>query len=93
MAELLLSETKDVHTYLVENSKWGATLIKKELVQTYPSQRQIEDFLLEYNLLTEVDLKGIRKPVAKEIEGNNPAVYFEYFDGITIKKLVQNLCQ
>ena len=90
MAELLLSETKGIKTYLVENSKWGATTIKKELAHPYPNQRIIQDFLFEYNLLKDLNLPGLRKPMAKDNEGDNPTVYFEYFDGITIKKLVQN---
>jgi len=48
MAELLLSEEKGVKTYLVENTKWGASSICKVLDNPYPSEKQVRDFLHEF---------------------------------------------
>jgi len=90
MAELLLSEDKGVKTYLVENTKWGKSSICKELENPYPSEKQVSDFLHEYNLLKDLDITGIRKTAGQDNEGEKPKVYFNYFEGINLKKLVEN---
>ncbi len=89
MAELLLNEVNSVKTYLVEDSKWGSTVIKKVLDILNPTEKQVRDFLFEYNLLKEINMTGIRKPVTLEKDNAKEAAFYEYFDGITLSKLIQ----
>ena len=93
MGELLLSDKKGVKTYLVENTKWGASSIQKVLDIAYPSERQINDFLYEYNLLSNLDIDGIRKPAGVDKDGESKKVFYYYFDGFTLKKLVYSAGQ
>ena len=82
MAELLLTEENSVKTYLVEDSKWGSTVIKKVLDVLNPTEKQVRDFLFEYNLLKEINMSGIRKPVTLEKDESKEVAFYEYFDGI-----------
>lgn len=90
MGELLLSDKKGVKTYLVENTKWGSSAIQKVLDIPYPSEQQIKTFLNEFNLLEMLDIEGIRKPAGVDDNGNVKKAFFHYFDGFTLKKLVQS---
>jgi predicted ATPase/class 3 adenylate cyclase/GAF domain-containing protein len=90
MAKLLLSEAKGVKTYLVENTKWGTAVIQKVLDLPYPGERQLRNFLREFKLLETLNIKGIRKPVGQDQEEEKPSAFYTYFDGFTLKKLVEN---
>jgi predicted ATPase/class 3 adenylate cyclase/GAF domain-containing protein len=90
MAKLLLSDAKGVKTYLVENTKWGTAVIQKILDIPYPSGRQVRDFFWEFNLLGGLDINGIRKPIGQDQKEDKPTAFYTYFDGFTLKKLVEN---
>ena len=90
MGELLLSDKKGVKTYLVENSQWGANIIMKVLDDSFPAESTKRKFNYEFKLLKTLDIKGIRKPVGLESIGDKPRTYYEYFDGFSLKKLVEN---
>jgi predicted ATPase/class 3 adenylate cyclase len=90
MGELLLSNKKGVKTYLVENTKWGTNAIAKVLDIPYPNEQQIRDFLYEFKLLNALDIAGIRKSAGIDRDGEVKKAYYYYFDGFTIKKLIQS---
>jgi predicted ATPase/class 3 adenylate cyclase len=90
MGELLLSDKKGVKTYLVENTKWGNNAIQKVLDVPYPNEQQIREFLYEFKLLNILDIPGIRKPAGIDRDGEQKKAFYYYFDGFTIKKLVQS---
>ena len=89
MGELLLSEKRGVKTYLVENSKWGNQVIRKVLDQPFTDKSTVREFLSELKLLQNQDIPGIRQPLGVEEDAEKPTAYFEYFDGFTLKKLIE----
>ena len=86
----MLSDKKGVKTYLVENTKWGNNAIQKVLDVPYPNEQQIREFLYEFKLLNILDIEGIRKPAGIDRDGEQKKAYYYYFDGFTLKKLVQS---
>ena len=90
MGELLLSEKKGTKTYLVENTRWGPAVIRKDLTTSYPSEKQVRQFYHEFKLLQELDFPGIRLPIEVEKRENGQSAYFHYFEGFSLKKLLAN---
>lgn len=56
----------------------------------YPSERDLREFHKEYKLLTKLSINGLRKPLGSKHENGKPTTYFNYFDGITLKKMIEN---
>ncbi len=88
MAELLINQHKDVKTFLVKDSEWGKAVVKKVLDKTNLTVSEISQFHHEFDLLESIDVKGVRKNLRAASEDGKPVLYFEYFEGFTIKQII-----
>ena len=67
----------------------GATVILKSLVDAYPTQGQLQQFELAYDLLKKIDHPNIIKALDYQTQSNMPVVVFEDQQSIDLRKYTQ----
>ena len=90
MAEILLYENRSVKTYLVKDSKFGKPVIKKVHVKDQIADSDSLEFKFELELLQSLPYKGIQRGLGIETENGKPALYYDYYDGFSIKQLIKS---
>ncbi len=81
MTEKLIYESRKSKIYLREQSEWGKPVVMKILNYEFPTPNDISQFNNEYEIISSVQLNGIRNALKKGKEKNRHALFLEWVEG------------
>lgn len=84
----LVFEGKNSRIYLSKNTPYSATVIVKVLNDEFPHPKQVMQFNNEFEFTKNLRIRGVRKAYEKTKINNRPALYLEYIQGKSLKKII-----
>jgi predicted ATPase/class 3 adenylate cyclase len=84
MANQLVYKSNNSRVLIQENEEYGKHIVKI-LNDEYPPPQSVKQFLNEYEIVKDLDIKGIRKVFKWDKIKNHYSLHLEYVDGITLR--------
>lgn len=86
MSWSLVFESKKSKLYKVNQSEWEVPVLLKILNYEFPTPEEISQFFNEYDILKELEIPGVRKPLKRTKYKGRHCMYLEWIEGKTLKE-------
>ena len=80
MTEELIYQSRNSQIYLLKDSEWDFPVIRKTLNNEYPPPADIARFYNEYDIISGLQIDGVRKALKHTRHKRKHALYLEYVD-------------
>ena len=89
MVEHLIYQSAHSQVYVLPESQWGMSVVRKMLNNEHPSPNDLTRFYNEFDILSSLEISGTRKVLDKARHKHHHALYFEYVEGETLANAFQ----
>jgi len=86
MAEKLIYESSNSQIYVLNDEEWQKPVIRKTLNNEYPPPAEIARFYNEFDIISGLNLKGVRQVLKRGRFKRKPALYLDYIDAQTLSE-------
>ena len=83
-SRILIFESKKSKLYRIDDSEWGKPVLLKILNYEFPTPQEINQFYNEYEILSELSIPGVRKPLKRTKYKGRHCMYLEWIEGKTL---------
>jgi histidine kinase len=90
MEEKLIYESQKSKIYLVNESEWGQPVVMKILNYEFPSPLDISQFYNEYDIISGLEIPGIRRVLKRTKVKNRHGMLLEWIDSQTLAEAFKN---
>ncbi len=86
MSRNLVFESTKSKLYRVDEPEWGKPVLLKILNYEFPTPEEINQFFNEFDILRELEIPGVRKPLKRSKYKGRHCMYLEWIEGKTLQE-------
>lgn len=86
MSESLIFESKKSKVYKLDKNEWNKPVLLKILNYEFPTPVDIAQFYNEFDIIDNLELTGVRKPLKKSKYNGRHCMYLEWVEGKVLRE-------